>query len=274
MTVEPIDSRWLTPNICVIEGLMNEIERNLRSVGAWYYFLAIALNIFIMLVVFGEDPMVGRPINYPEVALPILLFGLTAALVLITAGYGLRKQRWWIYCLIVSMLICFWVPIGTALGLFSINTLVKPETRKLFGQAQAGLIMGYISIVLTVLAIAAIPLITGNDKTQLAISEAQTACRTILLYEKIHAAEHGNFIDAKTPDVLPGIEKGDLQGTYFNHDSYVTETTEERSLIITATANGTDGVIGNIVSKYPSKHHKRDADWSGSLMEKVAEPEH
>lgn len=141
-----------------------------------------------------------------------------------------------------------------------------PENLQGNGQALAGLIMGYISIGVTTLAIAAaviIPLMSGN-KDRAAATEAQAGCSTIYTAERIHMAENGTYIDAETPEILPGINKGDLQGTYFDHNGYVTMLTDDRSLIITATANGTDGIVGDVILTVTDRGVP---EWSGSLLE-------
>jgi len=46
------------------------------------------------------------------------------------------QHRRWTYCLVVAVISCAWFPFGTMLGVFSILTLARPETKALFGEGQ------------------------------------------------------------------------------------------------------------------------------------------
>ena len=62
----------------------------------------------------------------------LLLFVLGYAIALVFAGRFLSRQRHWLYCMIVAGLSCASFPFGTALGVFTIITLAKPEVKALF----------------------------------------------------------------------------------------------------------------------------------------------
>ena len=141
-----------------------------------------------------------------------------------------------------------------------------PENLKGEGKALAGLIMGYIVIALipvAILAAVAIPLMSGNQVRAVA-TEGQAGCITIATAERMYMAEDGNFIDAEFPEVLPGNNDGDLQGTYFDHDSYEVKVIGGSTLIITASANGTSDIFGDVIF---TVSEDEISEWSGSLLE-------
>ncbi|MDF7826727.1 DUF4190 domain-containing protein [Pontiellaceae bacterium B12227] len=141
-----------------------------------------------------------------------------------------------------------------------------PENLKGDGQALAGLIMGYIVIALiplAILAAVAIPLMSGNQVRAVA-TEGQAGCATIATAERMHKVMNGAYIELDNPEILEGIEKGDLQGTYFDHDDYSVEVVGGSTLIITATANGTGDIIGDVVMTVSDAG---TTTWSGSLLE-------
>jgi hypothetical protein len=144
-----------------------------------------------------------------------------------------------------------------------------PENLKGDGQALAGLILGYISIgvsilmAIAIMAAVAIPLLSGSMSCA-AATEGQAGCSTIYTAERIHMAEHGTYIDAGTPEMLPGIDDGELQGRYFDHNSYSVNVAGESTLIISATANGTDDIIGDVIMTISEGSMP---EWSGSLIE-------
>jgi ABC-type polysaccharide/polyol phosphate export permease len=57
---------------------------------------------------------------------------------LIVAGKSLGRQRRWLYCMIVAGISCASFPFGTALGVFTLITLSKPDVKALFTAPRAG----------------------------------------------------------------------------------------------------------------------------------------
>lgn len=62
-----------------------------------------------------------------------ILLGWTWAFVLVFSGLSLRAQRRYWFCFVVACLTCLNVPLGTALGVFTILVLNRPSVKKLFG---------------------------------------------------------------------------------------------------------------------------------------------
>ncbi|MCK4563350.1 MAG: hypothetical protein KAU94_01600 [Verrucomicrobia bacterium] len=118
---------------------MNEIKKKLRILSTCYYVLAIlcipasfvAPLMIILSTQNSDDDMKGMVIFFSAVG---LISSLILASGIAAVGYGLRKQRWRTYCFVVSCLICPSFPIGTALGVFSLIILNKPETKQIFTQ--------------------------------------------------------------------------------------------------------------------------------------------
>lgn len=145
---------------------------------------------------------------------------------------------------------------------------IKADSENLQGEgmALAGLITGYITIGFTVVAIAAgvaIPFLSGNMNRTAAI-EGQAGCSTILVCEQMYRAENGTYVGVESIDQLPGLEVEDLQGRFFDYSGYAVEVAGDHALTITAIANGTDGIYGDVVLKVSDEGA---AEWSGSLLE-------
>lgn len=96
-----------------------------------------------------------------------------------------------------------------------------------------------------------------------AVTEAQAGCCTIHSCEIAHRVQYEKYINAERPEVLPGIQRGGLQGIYFDHNDYVTTVVGDNSFIVTAKANGKDGVVGDIVLTVTTDGRQ---EWSGSLL--------
>lgn len=76
-----------------------------------------------------------------------------------------------------------------------------------------------VAIIVAILAAVAIPLMSGN-RERAAATEAQAGCSTLATAQRVARAQTGKYITASTVAALPGIQAGDLNGTYFNDGSY------------------------------------------------------
>jgi hypothetical protein len=63
-----------------------------------------------------------------------ILCGLSFAACVAVSGWFLQKRTRYLYCMVMAGIECAFVPFGTVLGVFTIITLVKPETQQLFGR--------------------------------------------------------------------------------------------------------------------------------------------
>jgi hypothetical protein len=64
-----------------------------------------------------------------------VLVGWTFSALVITAGRFLARRKHHLFCLIVAGVSCAWVPLGTALGVFTLIVLLRPSVKELFQAA-------------------------------------------------------------------------------------------------------------------------------------------
>ncbi|MBN2162839.1 MAG: DUF4190 domain-containing protein [Pontiellaceae bacterium] len=109
------------------------------------------------------------------------------------------------------------------------------------GKAVAGLVMGYISLVfaLPIMAAIVIPMLSANPQRAM-ITEAQAGCGMISAALRMEHVINGSLDGIEKPLDLTGIEEGDLDGTYFNADSYVFGSLEDPDNY-SITATGIEG---------------------------------
>ena len=115
-----------------------DAERRLKLLGNLFYVLAvlgiIASVAMLFIVMRGAADLQGKMITTIVAGLSGCLFlvGLYASL-----GWAIHHRKWHHYCIVISGLLFLNFPFGTALGVFSLITLLNPEIRRLFEeQAQ------------------------------------------------------------------------------------------------------------------------------------------
>lgn len=99
--------------------------------------LLIACLVFVILAWVGriaDDPDAARILDFVAVIVAVFLAVLSVPE--IVGGLGLLQSREWarILVLILSVLNLFNIPIGTAIGVYSIWVLMQQETVELFGR--------------------------------------------------------------------------------------------------------------------------------------------
>lgn len=67
------------------------------------------------------------------VASVMMIAGIALSSLIVIAGKRLAAHRSHTFCLVVAGLACLFMPYGTALGVLTILTLLKPEAKRLFG---------------------------------------------------------------------------------------------------------------------------------------------
>jgi hypothetical protein len=65
-----------------------------------------------------------------------IILGWMFAIAAVLAGEMLRRQRGYIYCMVVAALACAWFPWGTVLGVFTFLVLCRPSVKELFESAK------------------------------------------------------------------------------------------------------------------------------------------
>ncbi len=68
----------------------------------------------------------------------LVVMGLVYAGLLACAGRCLARSRHWTFVIVVGALSCAFFPVGTALGVFTILVLSKPDVKILFHTPAAG----------------------------------------------------------------------------------------------------------------------------------------
>jgi hypothetical protein len=120
------------------------MEKNINVVAA----LQIGLSIFTLLVVilaYTVFNVIGSFIEEPEgkTVLSIIANVIAGFLVCVSipgliAGIGLYRRKEWarILTIVISVIILFNFPLGTAIGIYSIWAMVQPETVAAFNRPE------------------------------------------------------------------------------------------------------------------------------------------
>jgi len=66
-----------------------------------------------------------------------IIFSWTVAILLLVAAGRLKKRRAWTFCFVVACVSCMFVPLGTALGVFTIIVLIRDSVKASFAQVRA-----------------------------------------------------------------------------------------------------------------------------------------
>ncbi len=104
-----------------------------------------------------------------------------------------------------------------------------------------------VAIIVAILAAVAIPLMSGNKDRAMA-TEAQAGCSTIATAIKIQWVESGSTTNT-SPLSLPGINPGDLDGEYFDDESYsVTRFTDGGTYTIQAVGRADGDAAGETIT--------------------------
>lgn len=127
---------------------MNEDLEHLRLLSIFHYVVAGVLALFSCLPFIhffmgvamvsgwgeiGADPEAGW-VGWLLIGIAsfFILLGWGFAVCLVMAGRNLTRHRRYTFCLVVAALSCLFMPIGTALGIFTIIVLMRPSVRELF----------------------------------------------------------------------------------------------------------------------------------------------
>jgi hypothetical protein len=133
---------------------MNKDENELNLLSIFHFVMAglgaiggcvpvIYLLIGIMMI---RDPRGlvgpgGPPVNpgwfFIVFGGVFMLVIWTVALCLLISGMSLRaRQRYW-FCFVISCIICLNMPLGTALGVFTLIVLSRASVKQIFGVAPS-----------------------------------------------------------------------------------------------------------------------------------------
>ncbi len=130
------------------ENKTAEVKKHLRLLSIFHYVVAGITALFslfpvthlvlgimmIMGFLEGQDPPPPFMGWFFVIIASVLIFsGLAFAVLLVLAGRFLSRRSHYLYCLVLAGVSCIFMPFGTVLGIFTIITLMREETKKLFG---------------------------------------------------------------------------------------------------------------------------------------------
>jgi len=108
--------------------------------GLFACFPCIHLVVGIVLVSGGIQP---GPHQQPPPAFlgwlfialgaTFIIVGWTVAVLILLAGRFLAHYSHYMFCFVVAMIECLFMPFGTVLGVFSIIVLMRPSVKSIFG---------------------------------------------------------------------------------------------------------------------------------------------
>jgi hypothetical protein len=77
-------------------------------------------------------------VMFTALASVAILLGWSLAICVFLGARSIARRKNYLFCLIVAGICCMFVPIGTALGVFSIVVLIRPSVKALFDNPQNG----------------------------------------------------------------------------------------------------------------------------------------
>ncbi len=148
----------LPPTLPIPSDPIEQTRANIRLLAIFHYVVGGLVALFALFPIFHlamglfllfwdipdipDDPELGDidevfPVRmmggmFTGVAALIILIGEAFAVCIIIAGRRLVQYRSHTYCLVIAGLLCSVMPFGTALGVFTIIVLIKPEAKALF----------------------------------------------------------------------------------------------------------------------------------------------
>jgi hypothetical protein len=134
----------------IIAGMALEDREQLRLLSIFHYAYSgvaallacvpIAISVIGVLLI-THPGQLGAAKNAPPafvgylfVALGVVaaLMGWAGAICCFLAGRFLARRKHWLFCMIAAGMNCTHVPLGTALGVFTLVVLMRPEVKGMF----------------------------------------------------------------------------------------------------------------------------------------------
>ena len=131
--------------------VLNEDERHLKLLATFHYvvagFVALFSCLFIIHLVIGIVAIVSpETMRGSNGSLPppffgwlfalmggfVVLSGWTFAICLVMAGRFLSRRKRYLFCMVIAVMSCMFVPFGTVLGIFTIIVLQRPSVKEQF----------------------------------------------------------------------------------------------------------------------------------------------
>lgn len=133
---------------------MSQDDEHLRLLSVFHYVVAALAAVAACFPIFhlilgamiiispdslannGELPPPWFGWIFVAIAGVMILMGWSLAILIFTAGRSLARRRRHLFCLVIAGIECFFMPIGTVLGIFTILVLMRESVKQQFlGQA-------------------------------------------------------------------------------------------------------------------------------------------
>jgi len=131
---------------------VNKLEENIRLLAIFHYVLAALIAFFacipiihivigILFLVAPETMCEGGCDDTPPefigwlfvgIGAFVMLVGWILAVLVALAGRFLSRRIHYKFCIAIAAAMCLFMPLGTILGVFTLITILKPETEALF----------------------------------------------------------------------------------------------------------------------------------------------
>jgi len=131
----------------------SEDERHLDLLSVFHYVVAALLAFFGLFPIIhlvmgiamlngefpdssGPTPEIPKFIGIMFVVIPLVFITgawIMAVLVLL-AGLRLGRRKSYTFCMVIGALECFFMPVGTILGVFTLTVLTRPSVKELFAK--------------------------------------------------------------------------------------------------------------------------------------------
>lgn len=132
---------------------MDRDEEHLRLISIFHYVYAGVSALFALIPVIHvcagagllTASLGGHGRNAPPaflgalfigIGLLIICLGLTHAAITYLGGRFIAARSHYVFCFVVAVINCLFVPMGTVLGVFTIIVLARPTVKKLFEAAR------------------------------------------------------------------------------------------------------------------------------------------
>ena len=135
-------------------NMVNQDEEHLKLLSILHYvwggLTAIGCCIGGLYALIGGGVFVAAVANEGHAGPPVAVGGVffiigafiallaaSFSILTILAGRSLARRKHYLFCMIMACGSCLSVPLGTALGIFTIIVLMRPSVKQLFNAAPA-----------------------------------------------------------------------------------------------------------------------------------------